>query len=144
MDPTEWLFEIDQQLRQRGHPPMDASTLKEAYTRLQAPEVVQAFQSGQLTTQQLVEQADQAIQTARKPRGGLPLPQGQQPVSGLAPNGQSAIAGSPPMLLEGAQPYNAFSIGNTPVTQPFGQVLARPEYPGDYIKRRLSKVQGPI
>ena len=70
MNPIDVLRELDQKLRAKGLPPMDAPTLKEVHQRLQQPEVMTALQSGQLTTDALVEQVGQAMQTMRGGRMG--------------------------------------------------------------------------
>ena len=62
------LFELDQKLKKRGLPEMDRSTLSEVANRLRHPEVMQALQSGQLTTDSLVEEVLQAMQaTGQRP-----------------------------------------------------------------------------
>lgn len=117
MDPTDILFQIDQKLRQLGHPPMDTATLREAYKHLQNPTVLNMLQSGQLTAEQIAQQADQAIQVSKQnqPGAGL-LPQGQ--LQGLPSGDRSRVFGA--IQPSGAgEVINPFSLGAAPVTQPF-------------------------
>ena len=58
----DYLFEIHQGLTQRGIPEMDDDTLRELSKALQQPQLMQQLQSGQVTTQQIVEEAIQGLQ----------------------------------------------------------------------------------
>ena len=51
------LFQIEQELTRRGHPPMEAETLRVLAEQLQRPEVATQLTDGTLTVTQLVDQA---------------------------------------------------------------------------------------
>lgn len=72
------LYQVDKGLRQRGHPPMDAATLKEVYARMEHPEVKQAIQSGQLTAEKIIQEVESAIKGMKNP-GPQPMQQAQAP-----------------------------------------------------------------
>lgn len=76
-DPKTYLFEVVQGLKQRGHE-VDDDTLREMAKAMQNPNLVQMMQSGQVTSQQLVEEAmkglESVTQRRQQPQGQL-LPQ---------------------------------------------------------------------
>ena len=92
MNTEDILFQIDREMQNRGHGKMDANTLKETYQRLQNPNVVNAFTSGQLTVSMIADHADQAIQTVKKQSMSRGMLQPSNPSNAL-PLGNSRIFG---------------------------------------------------
>ena len=122
------LFDLDQKLKKRGLPEMDRVTLAEVARHLKHPEVTQALQSGQLTTDSLVEEVMSAMrQTGQMDPSQSQLynaaegltPQLQSGMSGLPPNA-SRIAGEPPASFRGFRGRNPFARLRRP--GPFGQL----------------------
>ncbi len=64
----QYLMELDEGLQQQGHAPLDEASLREVAKHLNHPEVMQQLQSGQLTTQQLVQEVGHAMGAMRGPR----------------------------------------------------------------------------
>lgn len=116
---SQQLYRMDQNLQAMGLGPMSPEDLRSVYGKIKTG---------------VVQVVSQHSQTDSRPDQSLPPPPG------------SRVFGSPPALLEGAEAMQPFSLGDAPVTEPFGTVVARPEYPGDYLqlKRRPSNVLGPI
>ena len=74
-----YLFEVVQGLKQKGHE-LDDDTLTELAKAMQGPELLQMMQSGEVTSQSLVDQALQGLQAVTQRRQPS---QGSQPQLGL-------------------------------------------------------------
>ena len=70
----QYLDELDLGLQQRGHAPLDEASLREVAKHLNHPEVMQKLQSGELTTQKLLDEIDQGVQGARQKRSPTNVP----------------------------------------------------------------------
>ena len=78
----QYLTEIDEGLQAKGYQPFDEAGLLELAKHLNHPEVMQGLQSGQLTTQQLMQEVEQGVQAMQARRGPK-----QAPVPGFAVEG---------------------------------------------------------
>ena len=107
----DYLFEIVQGLKQRGHN-LDDTTLKELAKAVQHPQVMAQMQSGQLTSQTIIEQALMGIDTVKQRQL---RPQGQLPQAPQLPLGGSALQGEVP-----------HGIGPGMIQHPMGQGLSQP------------------
>lgn len=78
-NPSDLLFEIEQELVKRGHPKMDAETLKEAHARLSDPKVQEMLYGGQISVRQIVDEIDKGLGAVkeRRTKRQAPQPQGQ-------------------------------------------------------------------
>lgn len=87
------LFEIDQELQQRGQPPMSDEVLRETYKAVSHPEFQQAWATGQWTPQRIV---DEVLAAHEAMQGGGAPPMG----NGMGPGSAPAMGGgmmAPPM-----------------------------------------------
>ena len=73
-DLSDYLWAIHKELKGRGLPEMDDDTLRELSKHLQHPQVMQGFQSGQLTAAKIVDEVQSALQAVAE--GGDITPSG--------------------------------------------------------------------
>ena len=164
--PEDYLFEVVKGLKARGHT-VDDETLREMAKAVQRPELLQMLQSGQVTSQHIVDEALQGVAAVRQRRQ---TPQGQLTGSrSLGPPTRTRVRGetaepAPMTMGDGRDALfrSSVPIGNqafgplmTPGQVPTNAVGARPLLPvldsppgvgGSqwWLRQNRNRVRGPI
>lgn len=103
------LFELEQELIKRGHPKLDAPTLKEAYTRMQNPHFQQMVSSGQVNVKMLADEIDKGVGAVKERQAKRQSP--QSPASAL-PLGNSRVFGEQNIARTDSQIHNLPATGD--------------------------------
>lgn len=70
-DLSAFLYDIDQELQRRGHPPMDDDTLRYTATRMTHPLVREKLRNDEWTVEDLVNEVEEGLRGVRRePRSG--------------------------------------------------------------------------
>lgn len=109
----DYLWQIHKEMKSRGLPDMDDDTLRELSKHLQHPQVMQGFQSGQLTAAKIADEVQAALRTmsegglvndragtgTRQVRNQLGIPTVQPQSAALPPGGGSRLFREPNLAL---------------------------------------------